>query len=85
MEAFEKHQPPAHRGHNVRLNFAVQISVAPPTIVLFVNFTDKINFSYQRYLSNVLREKYPYDGVRIKFIVRKRTEVGEEKQMLKGF
>ncbi len=82
-EAFEKHQPPSCRGDAVKLYFGVQISVAPPTIVLFVNHPSKINFSYQRYLNNYVREKYPYEGVRIKFIVRKRTQTGEEKDKLK--
>lgn len=84
-EAFEKHQPPTHRGNIVKIFFAVQISVAPPTIVLFVNHPDKINFSYQRYLTNAIREKYPYEGVKIKLIVKKRTSAGQEKKKLKGF
>lgn len=84
-DAFEKHQPPAHRGETVKIYFAVQISVAPPTIVIFTNHPSKINFSYERYLTNKIREKFPFAGVRIKLIVRKKTAAGVEKEKLKGF
>ncbi len=78
-QAFEKHPPPSHRGDAVKLFFATQIGVSPPTFVLFVNHTDKINISYQRYLTNSLREVFPYEGNKIKLIIRKRTAAGEER------
>lgn len=84
-ETFERHPPAVHRGDPVKLLFATQIGVAPPTFVLFVNHPDKINFSYQRYINNSIRSSYPYEGTRIKLIVRKRTQAGEEKRLSQTF
>ena len=84
-EAFDKHPPAVHRGDPVKLYFATQISVAPPTFVIFVNHPDKINFSYQRYLNNSIREVYPFEGTKVKMVIRKRTQAGEEKRATQAF
>ena len=75
--AFVRRPPPVHRGEPVKLFFATQIEVAPPTMVLFTNNTGKVNFSYQRYLKNSLRKAYPFTGTDIKLVIRKRTEHAE--------
>lgn len=72
--AFERRSPPVYRGAPVSLVFAVQVEVAPPTIVLFLNQPRRINAAYQRYLKNTLREHFPFPGCSIRFVMRKRGE-----------
>lgn len=61
-QAFKRKPPPVYRGEAVKLYFAVQAEVAPPTFILFVNYPAKINFSYQRYLRNILRAQFGFEG-----------------------
>lgn len=70
--AFQKKSAPVHRGLPLKLYFAVQIGVKPPTFVLFLNYTSKIHFGYKRYLKNQLREAFGFHGVDIKMYFRKR-------------
>lgn len=69
--AFTRKPPPVYRGDPVKLYFATQVAVAPPTFVLFVNNPKKLHFSYQRYLKNCLRKEYPFEGSNIKLLIRK--------------
>lgn len=55
---------------NVRIKYAAQTSVAPPTFVLFTNTATKFHFSYQRFLENRLREAYDFFGNPIRIQVR---------------
>lgn len=57
----------------VRVLYAAQTAVSPPTFVLFTNVATKLHFSYERYLENQLREKYGFDGTPIRITVRKRS------------
>jgi GTPase len=70
--AFERRPPPVYHGEPVKLFFATQVGVTPPTFVLFVNHTTKIKFFYIRYLKNVLREHFPFPGSDIRVEIRKR-------------
>ncbi|MBX7144718.1 MAG: ribosome biogenesis GTPase Der [Oligoflexia bacterium] len=71
--AFEHNSPPGYHGEPVKLFFATQTACEPPSIVLFVNHPKRINFSYQRYLKNILREHFSFLGVDIRLVLRKRT------------
>lgn len=51
-----------------------QVSVKPPTFVLFVNDTELLHFSYKRYLENQLRDAFGFVGTPIHFIARNRKE-----------
>jgi GTPase len=74
IEQITSAQPPVSPGHrNVRVLYAAQTSVAPPTFVLFTNVATKFHFSYERYLENQLREKYGFVGTPIRITVRKRS------------
>lgn len=74
IEQITTAHPPVSPGHrNVRVLFAAQAGVAPPTFVLFTNVATKIHFSYERFLENQLREKYGFFGTPIRITVRKRT------------
>lgn len=67
-------QPPVSPGQRaVRVMYAAQTGVAPPTFVLFTNVATKLHFSYERYLENRLREAYGFFGTPIRIKVRRRT------------
>ena len=72
--AVSRKMPPVYRGEPVKIYFATQIGVSPPKIVLFVNYPKRLPSSYQRYLKNMLRKEFPFEGSEIRFHVRKRTE-----------
>ena len=63
---------------NVRIKYASQVSVAPPTFLLFANTATKFHFSYERFLENRLRETYDFFGNPIRIHVRGRTDSGKE-------
>ena len=65
--------PPAHNGKRLKINYASQVSVAPPTFVMFVNDEELLHFSYSRYLENRLREAFGFDGNPIRIIARKKN------------
>jgi GTP-binding protein len=59
---------------NMRVMYAAQAAVAPPTFVLFTNSTTKLHFSYERFLENRLREEYEFLGAPIRIQIRGRAE-----------
>jgi GTP-binding protein len=66
-------QAPVSPGRrNVRVLYAAQTTVAPPTFVLFTNVATKLHFSYERYLENRLREAFGFVGTPIRIVVRRR-------------
>ena len=72
-KAAERHAPKANKGnHAVRILFATQIGVAPPTFVLSLNHPVDLHFSYRRYLENQLREEFGFEGAPIVLKVRTR-------------
>jgi GTP-binding protein len=74
IEQITTAQPPVSPGHrNVRVLYAAQTGIAPPTFVLFTNVATRMHFSYERYLENQLREKYGFLGTPLKITVRKRS------------
>jgi GTP-binding protein len=72
------HPPVAEGRRSVRVLFAAQTGVAPPTFVLFTNVAANLHFSYIRYLTNQLREKYGFEGSPIRLHVRRRARVRKE-------
>ena len=74
IEAMAMNQPPAEKGRPLRIYYMTQVSVRPPTFVLFVNDTELLHFSYKRYLENQLRMAFGFDGTPIHFIARNRKE-----------
>jgi GTP-binding protein len=65
--------PPASPGHRqVRILYAAQTGVAPPTFVLFTNVATTLHFSYERFLVNRLREAFGFAGTPIRLQVRRR-------------
>ena len=76
-EATMKVQPPSDKGKRLKIYYMTQISVAPPTFVIFCNNAELFHFSYQRYLENCLRQTFGFHGTPIKLILRMK---GDEKQ-----
>ena len=66
--------PPSDRGRKLKIYYATQASVRPPTIVLFVNDPDLMHFSYLRFLENKLREAFGFEGTPLKIFVRPRKQ-----------
>ena len=73
-EATMRVQPPTDKGKRLKIYYMTQISVAPPTFVIFCNNEELFHFSYQRYLENCLRETFGFVGTPIKLIIRERGE-----------
>lgn len=67
-------QPRADKGKQGKIYYASQVSVRPPTFVVFVNNKELIHFSYVRYLENSLRNSFGFDGTPIHIILRERND-----------
>ncbi len=70
-------QPPASSGRRLRIYYATQASVKPPTFILFVNDVKLMHFSYERYLENRFRKAFGFDGTPLRFILREREHKEE--------
>ena len=73
-DAVAENEPPSDKGKRLKLFYITQVSVKPPTFVLFVNSKELAHFSYIRYIENKLREAFLFTGTPIKIIVRERKE-----------
>lgn len=73
-EAVALNQPPSDKGKRLRIYYVTQVSVKPPTFVIFVNDKELMHFSYTRYLENKIREAFGFRGTPLKFIIRERKE-----------
>jgi GTP-binding protein len=69
-ELVRRQPPPHHRGRRVRLRYATQVSVAPPTFAIFSNFPKAVPEHYVRYLHNGFREAWTFMGTPIRLRVR---------------
>ncbi len=73
-EAVMMQQPPSDKGKRLRLYYITQVSVKPPTFVIFVNDRELMHFSYTRYIENQIRETFGFKGTPLRFIIRERKE-----------
>lgn len=73
-EAVALQQPPSDKGKRLKIFYMTQVSVKPPTFVIFVNDKELMHFSYTRYLENKIREAFGFKGTSLKFITRERKE-----------
>ena len=72
-EAIALQQPPSDKGKRLKIFYMTQVSVKPPTFVIFVNDKELMHFSYTRYLENKVREAFGFRGTSLKFIIRERN------------
>jgi GTPase len=74
-EAVSRHQPPAVKGRRPRFYYATQVTIEPPTFVLFASAAKSVHFSYQRFLENRIREAFDFEGTPLRIIFRERSRV----------
>ena len=67
-------QPPSDKGRRLKIYYMTQVSVAPPTFVIFCNDASLFHFSYQRYLENQLRAVFGFEGTPVKLIIKQRGD-----------
>lgn len=67
-------QPPATGGRRLKIYYATQQSVCPPTFVLFVNDEKLMHFAYERYIENHFRKSFGFEGTPIRFILREKKK-----------
>jgi GTP-binding protein len=72
QDALARHSPPSKRGKRLKIYYASQPGVDPPTFVFHVNDTELVHFGYERYLENKLREAYTFTGTPLKLVFRPR-------------
>lgn len=73
-EAMAKQQPPSDKGKRLKIYYATQASIAPPTFVLFVNDSKLFHYSYLRYIENQFRSAFGFEGTPLHFIVREKNK-----------
>ena len=73
-EATMKVQPPSDKGKRLKIYYMTQVSVAPPTFVLFCNDAELFHFSYQRYIENCLRQTFGFSGTPIRLVIKMKGE-----------
>lgn len=74
MNLVAMNEPPTKNGRRLKIFFATQASVCPPSFVVFTNDSSLMHFSYLRYLENGLRDSFDFSGTPIRIIVRDKTE-----------
>ena len=73
-EAVAMQQPPSDKGRRLKIFYMTQISVKPPTFVIFVNDKKLMHYSYTRYIENQIRNAFGFRGTPLRFIIRERKE-----------
>lgn len=73
-DAVLHNQPPSDKGKRLKIYYATQSGVQPPTFILFINDKELFHFSYQRYIENKIRESFGFDGTVIKIIAREKGD-----------
>ena len=73
-DAIAINPPPTEKGQRLKILYATQVKIKPPTVVIFVNEPEIMHFSYQRYLENKLREAFGFEGTPLQMIIRGKNE-----------
>ncbi len=73
-DAMTRVQPPSDKGKRLKIYYMTQVSVNPPTFVIFCNSEELFHFSYRRYIENCLRDSFGFEGTPIKIIIRQKGE-----------
>lgn len=77
-EAVQMNEPPSDKGRILKIFYATQASVQPPTFIIFVNDAELLHFSYERYLENYFRKSFGFEGTPIRLFFRNRKKDNEE-------
>ena len=73
-DTIRANEPPSYNGRRLKVYYSSQVSVNPPTFVLFVNSADLMHFSYERFLENTLRRNFDFSGTPIKILTREKSK-----------
>ncbi|HEY7779140.1 MAG TPA: ribosome biogenesis GTPase Der [Ktedonobacterales bacterium] len=79
-DSVQRHPPPVSQGRAMKVYYATQAEVSPPTFVFFVNDPTLNHFSYERYLENRLRDAFGFEGTTIRLQFRRRTQRDDEER-----
>jgi GTP-binding protein len=71
-DAVYRHRPPSKWGKRLKFFYATQAAVDPPTFVFFINDRRLVHFTYERYVENQLRARYPFTGTPLRLTFRNR-------------
>jgi GTP-binding protein len=80
----EANPPPSPGRGAVRILYAAQVGVSPPTFALFTNIATEFHFSYERFLVNQIRKKFGFHGTPIRLQVRRRARKSGSKSSVQG-
>lgn len=72
MDAIATNPTPSMNGKKLRVYYATQVAIAPPTFIIFVNDPDLMHFSYERFLENQIRQAFDFSGTPVHLIIRRR-------------
>jgi GTP-binding protein len=78
--AVAEHPPTSHKGRQLKVYYATQAAMAPPTFIFFVNDPDLVHFAYERFLENTLRTAYGFRGTAVRLRFRPRKPDDDEKK-----
>ncbi len=68
----EKFPPPLYKSRSIKMNYITQVSISPPTFVIYTNIPQGVHFSYERYLLNQMREAFGFEGISVRLLFRKK-------------
>jgi GTP-binding protein len=72
QEAVARKQPPVRHNRNLKMHYATQAGVNPPTVVIFCNDPRLVDPQYEKYLRNALRNSLPFEEVPLRLVFRRR-------------
>jgi GTP-binding protein len=78
-DAVADHPLPIKQGQQIKIFYATQAEVDPPTFIFFVNNVKHIHFSYRRYLENKIRHEFGFEGIPLRLLFKSRDEKMAEK------
>ncbi|WP_163101005.1 ribosome biogenesis GTPase Der [Peribacillus alkalitolerans] len=71
-DAVAMNPTPTHKGQRLKIFYTTQVAVKPPTFVVFVNEPELLHFSYERFLTNRIRDAFGFEGTPIRIFARQR-------------
>lgn len=80
-QVLQQHTPPVHRNRRLKVYYGTQVSAAPPIFVLWVNDSEALSPSYQRFLLNRMREHWDFEGTPVKLVARVRKGKSVEERL----
>jgi len=83
QEALRHNPPPEVKGRRLKIFYVTQPESAPPTFVLFVNDPQLLHFSYERYLTNRLREFDDFTGTPLRVVFKDRTNEKRQRMVIR--